>query len=70
MALITTDSTTPLTPIETDNENTDTVEAEETEKKRLLSLKIGMLGDAQVGKTTLMVKYVKSKVCELIMCIF
>lgn len=30
-------------------------------KRRLLSLKIGMLGDQQVGKTTLMVKYVKSK---------
>ena len=34
-------------------------------KRRLLSLKIGLLGDQQVGKTTLMIKYVKSKVFQL-----
>ena len=50
------DSQKPLipSPIEIDED-----------QRRLLSIKIGMLGDQQVGKTTLMVKYVKSKVCMI-----
>lgn len=35
-----------------------------SEKKNSISLKVGLIGDAQVGKTTLMVKYVDGKFDE------
>ena len=40
------------------------IQEEFKEKKNKVVVKVGMLGDAQIGKTTLMVKYIEDKYDE------
>ena len=40
------------------------LDGEQNKSKNDLVIKIGLVGDAQVGKTTLMVKYVENKFDE------
>ena len=45
----------------TNNKNNNTAVVAEKKPKRNVVVKVGMVGDAQIGKTTLMVKYVEGQ---------